>query len=893
MSVAAPASFSTLTSNRAQVLYYHAARLAEVRFRLYRLSDSEAETLLRRGFIDGWNPTTGEHISFSPEGEALREWTEPIAEELREASRLYSTFLSGDEPLPLGHYLVAVESEDLYSARKLVISVVDTALITKLASDELLVWALDHDTGEPIGAARVRAAPIEDAPLSPYQTATTDTNGLARFAVSSEADHDWRPYNWSPYGEYVVRLDEAGRAGVASTWWNFGTSPWWELYGSGDLSFRARPSWPSVVGYLYTDRPIYRPGDVVHYKGVARDEDDASYSIPGSETTFTLRVHDSRYDQVLDEPVQLSSLGTFSDEIVLPSNAPTGTYRVSLVDSEGNHITGASFTVAEFRVPEFKVEVGTAGLDYVAGETISSEARASFFFGGQVADAAVRWYAYSVPTSIRVEGYEDYSFSERDYRWSRSSRTALRGSGTGRTDALGMARFDLPVELEAGEGTQEVTISATVTDANAQAIAASTTATVHPSTWYAGIKPESYVGTAGEPETIHLVTVDFERRIAPNRPVTVRISEREWIRNRERNPHGGYWYRSEPHDTEIDVQTVTTGEDGEASITFTPPSAGTYRLVAESTDEEGRVARSDRFLWVSGEDHAPWPVRDDDAIELIADRERYEVGDVAEVLVPAPYAGATGLVTIERGRVLSTEVRRFETNSEVLRIPIEDRHIPNVFVGVVLYRPPTEDDPYPRYHVGYVELSISTAPRRLEVSIQPDREQAFPGETVRYEVQVTDAEGRGAEAEISVAVVDKAVLSLLDEDERDADGAFLVRTRPRGADGLIPQRLDRPGQRGLPPERRGRTGHGELRFQQRVLPERGQRHARAGCHDGGLRCGRRHLRALRVREYGALDRTVDDRRGRAGQLRAEAARQRHHLARPGPRRDRGDAGGRG
>ena len=154
-----------------------------------------------------------------------------------------------------------------------------------------------------------------------------------------------------------------------------------------------------------------------------------------------------------------------------------------------------SFTVAEFRGPEFEVEVGTAGVDYVAGETIGSEARASFFFGGQVTDAAVRWYAYSMPTSIRVEGYEDYSFSERDYWRSQSSRTALRGSGTGRTDALGMARFDLPVELEAGDGTQEVTISATVTDANAQAIAASTTATVHPATWYAGIKSESYIGT--------------------------------------------------------------------------------------------------------------------------------------------------------------------------------------------------------------------------------------------------------------------------------------------------------------------------------------------------------------------------------------------------------------
>ena len=152
------------------------------------------------------------------------------------------------------------------------------------------------------------------------------------------------------------------------------------------------------------------------------------------------------------------------------------------------------------------------------------------------------------------------------------------------------------------------------------------------------------------------------------------------------------------------------------------------------------------------------PVREGDIIELIADREEYEVGDVAEVLVPAPFAGATALVTVERGRVLSSEVHTFETNSEVLRIPIEDAHIPNIYVSVVALPPAHHGRPYARYLVGSLKLPVSTAPRRLDVRIEPDREQALPGETVRYEVTVTDAEGRGAEADVAVAIVDKAVL---------------------------------------------------------------------------------------------------------------------------------------
>ena len=746
----AAGTFSTYSAHSEQVLYYHASRFEEVRFQLFRLTGEEAETLLRRGYIDSWSD------SYRPGSTPVREWVETIDEDLRGSSRLYSTSLSGPEPLAKGHYLLAVTGTDADSTRKLVFSVVDTAIVTKQAFDEVLVWALDYETGEPLNATGVRTGSVRE---------TTDTDGIARLATGGEyADG----YYYS-YGDHLVWVDGDGRVGVASTAWDFGAAPW-ELGVSTSL-YR-----PGPVGHLYTERPIYRPGETVFYKGVLRLDDDASYSIPGAAATFTLTVRDASYDKILRTQVELSDLGTFAGELVLPTDAPTGSYSVRLTaEDDYDYVASASFTVAEFRVPEFEVEVETAEADYLSGDQIGTAARASFFFGAPVAGAEMVWRAQSIPTSITVEDYEDYSFSERtDWWWwdENDERNPQRSQGGGRTDPEGVARFDVPADLDPDEGTQAFTISATVTDQNAQAIAGSATVTVHPATWYAGIKVESYIGKAEEPTTVHLVTVDYERTIAPNRPVTVRAFEREWIRTKERAGHGGYRYRYELQETEVEVQTVTTGEDGEASIEFTPPAAGSYRLVAESTDNEGRVARSARFLWVSGSDIAPWPVRENDVIDLIAGSESYEVGDVAEVLVPAPFAGATGLVTVERGGVLSTEVRRFETNSEVLRIPIEDRHIPNIYVGVVLYRPPTEDDPYPRYHVGYVELSISTAPRRLDVSIEPDRERATPGETVGYDVRVTDSEGNGVEADVSVAVVDQAVLSLLGESGRDGTEAF-------------------------------------------------------------------------------------------------------------------------
>ena len=713
-------------------LGYSAQVMDEVRFELYRLSEGEAETLLRQGWIGRWDELAYRSVAFEPGSDPMRAWTETIPEESRDTWTSYSTSLGDGEPLPIGHYYIVAEGEGDSSAS--MISVVNTTMVTKLADGELLVWAVDYETGEPLAGVEVHARSAGTPPYAFGSSAVTDEDGLVRFAVPAGA----RSSYWAPYQHYLARISDTERNGAVLTWWDDGSSPW-----ALDVPF-SRYS-PSTLGHLYTDRPIYRPGETVFLKGVVRDEDDASYSLPDADQTYTVTIRDASSEQLPAMTVRASELGTFAVEFDLGAEAPTGTYRVSLHDAYG-FIASTSFGVSAFRVPEFAVEVEAEGTDYVAGERIPVETRASFYAGGPVGSAPVEWAALSSPTFFTAEGYEEYSFGE--YSW--SYRSPRRGSGEALTDRAGVARFDVPAALDEGESTQRFTISATVTDQNAQAVANSTTVTVHPATWYAGIRTESYIATAGKPATVHLVTVDYRGRVAPERPVTVRLFEREWKN----------W---ELVETEVDVKDAVTGSDGERSVTLTAPSAGSYRIVAESTDEQGRVARSERYLWVTGREYAPWRSRDGHYIELVADRDSYEVGDVAEVLVPAPYAGVIGLVTVERGRVLSSEVRHFETNSEVLRIPIEASHLPNIYVGVVLYRPPSEENPLPRYRIGYVNLPISTTAVELDVRVEPDREEARPGETVRYEVEVTDSEGEGVEGEVSVAIVDKAVLALAEE----------------------------------------------------------------------------------------------------------------------------------
>ena len=56
-----------------------------------------------------------------------------------------------------------------------------------------------------------------------------------------------------------------------------------------------------------------------------------------------------------------------------------------------------------------------------------------------------------------------------------------------------------------------------------------------------------------------------------------------------------------------------------------------------------------------------------DRINLISSQDTYQVGDIAEILIPSPFDGPqTALVTVERGSIRRYEVLHFSNNSAAL-----------------------------------------------------------------------------------------------------------------------------------------------------------------------------------------------------------------------------------
>ena len=318
---------------------------------------------------------------------------------------------------------------------------------------------------------------------------------------------------------------------------------------------------------------------------------------------------------------------------------------------------------------------------------------------------------------------------------------------------------------------QIFTIEASVTDINAQQVSNRTATIVHKGEFYIGVSPRGNLTEVGKDKPIDLLTVDWNGEPVGDVELKVTLMEHRWYSVRRQAEDGRYYWDWIVEDIPVETSTVTTDDQGRAIAAFIPPKAGTYRVRAVGLDSRENEIRSSDYFWAwGGQDYVSWRQESNNRIDLIADKEEYEVGDVAEILIPSPYTGTVqSLVTVERGHIIETEVRELSTNSQVLRVPIVEAHVPNIFVSVFIVQGSDQAaDGLATFKMGIVELPVSVQAKTLNISLTPDRateegERYGPRDKATYDVLVTDYQGNPVEAELSLRLADLAVLALADE----------------------------------------------------------------------------------------------------------------------------------
>ena len=704
-----------------------------------------------------------------------------------------------------GFYVVEVSSPQLGAAinRKGTTAYVHAgALVTNLAAhfkhgaQSSLVWVTSLDKGRPVARAQVA---VRNCAGKLLWNGSTDANGIARIGAELVASH------CRGGGGLFV----SARSGEDFTFtlsdWQRGIESWRFNLPTSSVDEDSR-----LVATVF-DRSLLRAGETVHMKqflrrrttkGIAlvRAGDRPPRSVPGwpveeaAEDKAPLPakgwlVHTGSGEKTAFA-LQWDRAGASLGEWKIPAEAKLGQYQVVI----GGQVAG-TFRVEQFRVPTMKAVLKGPDAPLVAPRSVRIDAQVNYLSSGPAGLAPVKLRTVLGDAYTNFEDFEGFAFAAGDVKegveregtgddsgyWEddgedvgEEDEGGRQGTDAARTQSLtldrnGGARIVVP-DLPQLDRPRSLLAELSYQDANGETLTASTRVPLWPSHLAVGIKTGSWI--AGQDIKFQVAVVDVRGKPVAGSQVEVDLFERVSHAHRRRLVGGFYAYENSSEIRRIGAAcSGRTGADGLLSCSLTAPAQGNLILRARSADPEGRAAVTHTSMWVGGEDDGWFEASDNDRIDLLPARKRYEPGEDATFQVRAPFRAGTILVTVEREGILDTWVRRFSGREPTVTIPMKANYAPNVYVSAMVVRgrvagvQPTAlvDLGKPAYKLGIAQVPVGWTGHELKVQVATDRQVYRVREQARVRVKVTGPGGKAlpAGAEVALAAVDAGLLELM------------------------------------------------------------------------------------------------------------------------------------
>jgi alpha-2-macroglobulin len=631
--------------------------LEKVRVRVYRL---ELEDYFRAVH------TTGNIERLDIEVIAAdRTFDSPVPDykKYRETSR--DVEIGFDRP---GAYVVKVDDQELEATTMVLVS--DLALISKSSRHEFFVFAQNVREQRAEGGVKV--------------VLSDGTKVLGEGVTGADGVYRWKGAELQQTSGLSVFAVNAVGSGASSL----------------DLSSLTYSAGLTAKGYLYTDRPLYQPGQHVFCKGLVREVKDGVYQLP-TAPGYRLRVYNPSGRVALDRELVFTAFGSFAGELDLPEDAEVGNWRLQ-VDRQGSPeiVFHGEFVVAKYDRPRLLVDFVFDEQVVFRGEPVRGRAVLRHFYGEPAAGKAIR------VTLALPDGSQEVQ--------------------EGTTNAAG----EVPFTFATSEFGEEA-------------------------------YPQLEVVVLGEDVVqvayVSIVTTELTVAVSTVRPVylageTFAVSAK--VRDRSGKPLArdatAVLLRLEPSRTapngesEVEVARVPlrTDAEGAGSASLSAAKGGRYRVRVEVVDRFGTRVVGSAEVSISGDD-------DEVKLRLLGDRDTYHVGETAQVKVMNRTGERLVLLTWQGDGILAYETRRLPAGESMLSLPLATMHAPNFALAVSMIDGDKLHEAQRDFLVGRdLQLTLSMPP------------SARPGREVEVGVVAKDAEGRPVAAEVSLALVDEALWRL-------------------------------------------------------------------------------------------------------------------------------------
>ncbi|MBT8045436.1 MAG: tetratricopeptide repeat protein, partial [Verrucomicrobiae bacterium] len=511
-----------------------------------------------------------------------------------------------------GVCVIKVSEED-YEATTMVIRS-DIEIITKTSRRELLVFAQNLLTGQPASGVSVIASNGKEV----FGTGKTGDDGVFRknfFDTLKDASG--------------VGVFASSENGIASC--NLGLQ---NLKFSEGLSER---------GYVYTEKPTYRPGEAVHIRAILRDVVDGSYAVPKHQE-YDVRVLDPKGRMLQSTTHKLSKFGALDAAITIDPQASLGAYAVQI---SAKNLRDAPTFNGSFQVQRYKLEKVKLAFEFpekviFRGEMIKATLKASYYWGAPAAGQAID---YTLP--------DGRTYSER-------------------TDDNGLIQIEFdPSGFMPG---RHLNFKALAKDYN---VSTGNHVYLARLGFKTTVRPLQKVALAGEPVDIEVKTIDADGK-PTGKELTLYVLRRE-VAKTDRILSAVPWIpqpgRVAGEVTVKEVKVTTDAKTGIGICQLKLAKGGLYILRASGEDRFGQIVTSTSQLTISD---------DEDAVKLrfFAKNTTGKVGAKLPIRLHSRLKPALALLTIEGEEIISHRILKLKPGYNSIAFTPDNKHFPNFRLSV-------------------------------------------------------------------------------------------------------------------------------------------------------------------------------------------------------------------
>ncbi|HQL09060.1 MAG TPA: MG2 domain-containing protein, partial [Lentisphaeria bacterium] len=541
----------------------------------------------------------------------------------------------------------------------------------------------------------------------------------------------------------------------------------------------------SVFGI--SDRPVYRPGHVVHYKfWAAQVHYELTGSNPLAGRSFHVELRNPRGDAVMSTDLTADRFGGVDGSWTVPADAPLGQYHLSIrLDDKRRYYGSLSFRVEEYKKPEFEVLVDLPEEPPMLGDKIAVGVRARYYFGGPVNEGRVmvkvlrydhedRWWPVRHWDWFYGNGYgwllEDYSWYPGwgHWGWKCPSPPWLPSWRFSNEPPEVVLQLEQPL---AADGTLQVVIDS----AMAKEMLGDRD---HRYEITAEVRDQSRRTIVGQGSVI-VPRVPFRATLWLDRGYC-RVGEQGMVFAQARRADGKpvkgqgvlkllrirYAPDGTPSESVVREWPLASDADGRAQQAFSASEPGQYRLAWTLQDDKGRQGEGAAIVIIRGEGGDDRAFRYN-GLELIPDKAEYASGESVQLLINTEQADSVVMLFIRPvdGVLPKPQVLRLQGRSVVVPIAVSKADMPNFFVEAYTMANGV-------FH--NVAREIIVPPEKKVIDVETvAAEKVKPGATTELTLRLRDHEGRPVAGSVVVAVYDKSLDYIAgDSAERDIRAAF-------------------------------------------------------------------------------------------------------------------------